>query len=278
MNPVAKALWYIDSHFEQEISLEDIANCAGVSRFHLLRAFSSATGQSIMRYVRARRLHRAARQLADGAGDILCVALDAGYGSHEAFTRAFRDQFGATPESIRRQRHLDNIPTPEIFAMSSMPAIALQPPRVEDGRLLLLAGIVERYAGETCSKGIPGQWQRFGRYLGHVPGQLGGVAYGVCYNFDDENNMDYLCGVEVADFGALPPEFARLRVTPQRYVVFTHAQHVSAIRGTWNAVWNEWLPKSGRTVADAPFYERYDTNFNPQTGNGGVELWIPISN
>ena len=45
MNPVAKALWYIDSHFEQEISLEDIANCAGVSRFHLLRAFGSATGQ-----------------------------------------------------------------------------------------------------------------------------------------------------------------------------------------------------------------------------------------
>jgi AraC family transcriptional regulator len=47
-----------------------------------------------MRYVRGRRLTEAAKVLSDGAPDILTVALDAGYGSHEAFTRAFRDQFG----------------------------------------------------------------------------------------------------------------------------------------------------------------------------------------
>jgi AraC family transcriptional regulator len=276
VNPVAKALWYIDSHFEQEISLEDIANCAGVSRFHLLRAFGSATGQSIMRYVRARRLHRAARQLVNGASDILGVALDAGYGSHEAFTRAFGDQFGMTPEGVRRQGHLDNIPSPETFIMKNLPVTSLTPTRFENGKLLLLAGLTERYAGAACGNEIPAQWQRFGRYLGHVPGQAGDVAYGVCYNFDEDGNMDYLSGVEVSDFAALPPDFVRLRITPQRYVVFTHTEHISAIRGTWNSIWNDWLPKSGHTVADAPFFERYDKNFNPQTGNGDVELWIPI--
>ena len=101
MNPVAKALWFIESHFAQEVTLVEVSDVAGVSRFHMARAFGMTTGCSVMRYVRGRRLSEAARTLAKGAPDIIGVALDAGYGSHEAFTRAFRDQFGLTPEMVR---------------------------------------------------------------------------------------------------------------------------------------------------------------------------------
>jgi AraC-like DNA-binding protein len=94
MSPVEKALWYIEGHLGLDISLADIAAGACVSRHHLLRAFAAATGLSVMRYVRGRRLSEAAQRLAGGAGDILSVAIDAGYNSHEAFTRAFGDQFG----------------------------------------------------------------------------------------------------------------------------------------------------------------------------------------
>jgi AraC family transcriptional regulator len=277
VNPVAKALWYIDSHYGQDIRLEDIAHCAGVSRFHLLRAFGAATGRSIMRYVRCRRLTEAAQQLAGGERDILSVALEAGYGSHEAFTRAFRDQFGVTPETIRKQRHLESISLEEQITMKDISDTALTPPRFENGKLLLIAGIAEHYSCETSGPGIPGQWQRFVPYLGHIAGQIGNVAYGVCYNTDESGNMDYLCGVEVADFSALPPGFASLRIPEQRYAVFTHSEHISAIRSTWNAIWNAWLPQSGYRVADAPFFERYDESFDSQTGNGGVELWIPLA-
>src|SRR5215470_14995852 len=109
MNPVGKALWYIESHYAGDVSLDDIAAVGGVSRFHMSRAFAVGTGTSISRYVRGRRLTEAARKLADGAHDILSVALDVGYGSHEAFSRAFRDQFGVTPESVRAQRRIDNL-------------------------------------------------------------------------------------------------------------------------------------------------------------------------
>jgi len=84
MNSVEKALWFIESHFASEITLEEIANAAGVSRFHMTRAFGIATGHSIMRYVRGRRLTEAAKALSLGAQDILAVALNVGYGSHEA--------------------------------------------------------------------------------------------------------------------------------------------------------------------------------------------------
>src|SRR5215475_11577172 len=101
MNPAQKALWYIESHLAGRLTLDEISEVAGVSRFHLVRAFAAATGFPVMRYVRARRLTEAARALAGGAPDILSLALEADYGSHEAFTRAFRDHFGATPEAVR---------------------------------------------------------------------------------------------------------------------------------------------------------------------------------
>lgn len=275
MSPVGKALWYIESHFADQISLGEIAVAAGVSRYHVTRAFGEATGLSVMRYVRARRLSEAAKALRDGAPDILSVALDAGYGSHEAFTRAFRDQFGQPPEAVRAQRHLDNIALVEPIMMDQTLLPDLKPTRFESHDAFLIAGLAERYVCET-SKAIPAQWQRFVPHIGHITGQVGAMAYGVCCNADDEGNFDYIAGVEVASFSALPPEFGRVRIPAQKYAVFTHADHVSTVRRTVATIWNKWLPESGHEVADAPNFERYGEAFDGRTGLGGFEIWIPI--
>jgi AraC family transcriptional regulator len=276
VSPVNKALWFIESHFAEDLSLDDVAQIAGVSRFHLTRAFGAATGRSIMRYTRGRRLTEAARTLAAGAPDILDVALAVGYGSHEAFTRAFRDQFGVTPEAVRAERSFDSLQLVEAIKMDENLSMTLQPPRVADGKPLLLAGLNARYGFGNTGANIPAQWQTFAPRLGRVPSQVGNTAYGVIYNGDDDGNYDYLCGVEVADFTKLPAELDRLRVPPQRYAVFTHRGHISAIRSAWNTVWNQALPESGHQAADAPAFERYGEDFDGRTGNGTVELWIPI--
>jgi AraC family transcriptional regulator len=275
MNPVGKALWFVESHFASDITLQDIASVGGVSRFHMSRAFGVATGHSIMRYVRGRRLTEAARSLSNGAPDILAVALEAGYGSHEAFTRAFRDQFGLTPEMVRAQRHLDNLELVEPMKMDESLITSLKPPRFENGKPLLIAGLGERYVCET-SAGIPAQWQRFVPHIGHIPGQVGRTAYGVRCNSDDAGNFDYICGVEVSDFSRVPPDWYRARIPEHRYAVFSHRDHISTIRRTWNTIWNKWLPESGHEVADAPDFERYGEDFDSATGTGSVEIWVPI--
>lgn len=275
MDPVGKALWFIESHFADELTLDDIADCGCVSRFHMARAFEAATGLSVMRYVRARRLSEAARRLAGGAPEILTVAIDAGYGSHEAFTRAFREQFGLTPDALRAQCHLDNLALVEPIKMDETLLTHLDPPRFVDGEPLLVAGLGERYTCDT-SAAIPSQWQRFNTDFGNVPGQMGGVAYGVGYNADEAGNFDYLCGVEVSDFSALPATFSRVRIPAQRYAVFSHREHVSTIRRTMNTIWNQWLPASGHAPADAPHFERYDEKFDPVSGMGGLEIWLPL--
>lgn len=275
MNSVEKAIWYVEGHFAEEITLDDIADVAGLSRFHMSRAFGIFAGRSVSSHIRGRRLTEAAKSLCEGAPDILSVALDAGYSSHEAFTRAFRDQFGLTPEQVRAQRHTRNIPLVEPMKMDEKFITDIEEPRIANGKPMLVAGIGERYTCQTSS-GIPAQWQRFNPYFGHITGQIGAVAYGVCCNSDDAQNFDYIAGTEVADFSDIPQEFARLRIPAQTYLVFSHRDHISTIRSTIMTIWGKWLPESGHALADAPNFERYGPEFDPQTGNGGMEIWIPI--
>src|SRR6202163_1391883 len=144
MNPAQNELWFIENHLADALTLDEIAGVGGVSRFHMVRAFAAATGLSVMRYVRARRLSEAARALAGGAPDILSLALDADYGSHEAFTRAFRDHFGITPETVRSLACIDQIKLQEPIVMDSTVPDNLQAPRFETGKAMLVAGVGER--------------------------------------------------------------------------------------------------------------------------------------
>ncbi|MGD0191768.1 MAG: AraC family transcriptional regulator [Rhizomicrobium sp.] len=275
MTPIEKAVWFIESHFAEGIALDDVAQVSGVSRHHLVRAFGAATGRSVMRYVRARRLTEAARVLAAGAPDILAVALDAGYASHEAFTRAFREEFGIAPEQVRANGTVSNLLLMEPAKMSESGMLKLPEPHRIDGKAMLLAGLSERYNDVTIA-GVPAQWQRFAPHIGHIPGEIFDAAYGVCYNGDDEGNVDYMTGVEVRDYSGTPSDLARLRLAAQLYLVFEIKEHISSIRTAWNTLWNVWLPQSGHALADAPFFERYGSAFNPQTGAGGYEFWLPL--
>lgn len=95
---IERALWYIELELKSDLDLERVARHCNMSPFALSCLFALSTGWSVMRYIQARRLSQAALTLQRGAPDILDVALTAGYGSHEAFTRAFSDQLGS-PQS-----------------------------------------------------------------------------------------------------------------------------------------------------------------------------------
>ena len=275
MNPAQKALWFIESHLGRA-SRSTTLQMLPASRGSIWCAPSRRRRDfSVMRYVRARRLTEAARALARGAPDILSLALDADYGSHEAFTRAFRDHFGVTPEAVRAASCLDHLELLEPIQMDFNRIDTLPAPRFETGKAVLVAGVGERFNHDNGA-GIPGLWQRFQQSVDGIPGRVGKVAYGVCCNGDDAGNFDYIAGVEVSDFSDLPREFSRVRIAAQKYAVFTHREHISTIRRSVNTIWNHWLPASGLKAADAPNFERYDESFDPLTGNGGLEIWVPV--
>jgi AraC family transcriptional regulator len=83
--------------------------------------------------------------------------------------------------------------------------------------------------------------------------------------------------VAVSSPERLPEGFTTVQVAARRYAVFTHPGHVSALPATIDTIWRKWVPDCGLPVARAaPCLERYTPEFDPGTGLGGMEVWIPL--
>ena len=93
---------YIRQNVDDTLSREVLASVAGFSVPHFHRVFKTCTGENISDYVRRVRLVRAGYKLRAGAVDITQVALAAGYDSHSAFCKAFKQQFRLSPSEFRR--------------------------------------------------------------------------------------------------------------------------------------------------------------------------------
>ncbi len=203
------------------------------------------------------------------------TALNAGYASHEAFTRAFRELFGITPEALRAARSLENLQLVEPIAMDTSLLTELKPPRIVERGAFQVAGHAERYSFAT-NHAIPDLWSRFALHFGQIPSQVGKTTYGVCYNGDAEGTFDYMAGVEVSGAPDQADDLTRMTVPAQRYAVFTHSGHISDIRKTVYTIWNKWLPEAEVTHANGPDFELYDERFDVATGTGEVEIWVPV--
>jgi predicted transcriptional regulator YdeE len=154
--------------------------------------------------------------------------------------------------------------------------LGLPAPTFRQGLELLIAGLNESYSPDTRPR-IPQQWERLAPHLGRVPGQVGSDAYGVCHASGPDCKFEYLAGVAVSSPGRLPEGFTMVKVDARRYAVFTHPGHVSALPATIDAIWTKWVPDCGLPVAHAaPCLERYTPEFDPRTGLGGMEVWIPL--
>jgi AraC family transcriptional regulator len=158
-------------------------------------------------------------------------------------------------------------------------------PWFSNRRQLLVAGTGMHYA-EQSSEAFARQWETFAPTIGKMPGQIGTEAYGVVTGtFGGAKGFEYVTGVEVSSFDHVPAKFRRLAIPAQRYAVFVHEGNVSKIRDTMYTIKKEWLPKwmvPGRSDAskegsDQPdFFERYGKEFDPKTGTGKVEIWVPL--
>lgn len=274
MTPVQKALWYIESRFHDDFSLKDVASASGVSQHYLIRAFVKVVGTSVMKYVKARRLSEAAKLLADGAPDILTIALMVRYKSHEAFTRSFYDHFQILPGKLRERRTLEglNIQTALKLDDSSSP---LSAPIISELDSFIVTGLSRRYDANSKPT-IPALWNELDQYLGRHDGQLRMTSFGVCSNFSSEGNFDYLCGTcsTVADMEGMDSQ--SILIPSGIYASFEHVGHISTIRNSWHKIYNEWLPQSEYKLTNSPEYEIYSADFDPLTSGGSVAIRIPL--
>lgn len=277
MHPVEQAIWLVESRLGRELGVAELSREIGLSRFHIARLFADITGRTLSGYLRGRRLTEAARVLANGAPDVLSVALAAGYGSHEAFTRAFRGQFGTTPERVRRERDLTGLQLVEPIRMNAPQRIPLASPTVEILPAADYVGLSQTYP-VTGLGGIPEQWQRFTPFLvGHDRGKIGN-AYGILRNASPNGEtVVYTCAIRAGLGLEAGGELKALSLPAMRIAKFAHKGHISAIKATTGAIYGE-LPHLGlQAVGPCDMIECYGPDFDPETGFGTVGIWIHIA-
>jgi AraC family transcriptional regulator len=127
---------------------------------------------------------------------------------------------------------------------------------------------------------IPALWGRFGPRIGGIAGRQGTECYGLCQGEvpgpDGTPTLWYMAASRVAP-GTPAPEGLTARTVPAgTYAVFTHEGHVSAIGGTFDAIFHEWLPAAGLVPLPAPGWERYDERWDPRSGTGPVDIYVPV--
>jgi AraC family transcriptional regulator len=158
----------------------------------------------------------------------------------------------------------------------------LETPRIEDCQSLLLAGLQQTYSMSKPND-LGQQWQHFVPQIPKLPGKGGMVAYGAIFHPAGSDNFAYLTCVEITDSAKVPSGFSVANIPQQKYAIFSHPGHVSEIKKTIGEIWEHWLPSSGYCRAgDKPgsvtMLERYGEGFDPKTGMGDIELWVPVKN
>lgn len=276
MTLVDRAVWQMETRLRQPLSLTKLSDLCAVSPFHLSRTFRSATGLSPMTYLRARRLSVAAVTLATGDEDILTIALEAQYGSHEAFTRAFASYFGLLPSSVRAARSTQSVVLVEPQKMKNSLLVDVAAPETKERNAFRVVGLSTRCTFEDISA-IPLLWQTFNERENDVPSAVVGAAYGVCCDADETGWFRYVAGVETTETAGVPADMDAVSIPASRYAVFTHSGHIADMPKTVYTIWNKALPDAGLDPRQAPDFELYDHRFDPLTGRGVVEIWIPIA-
>ena len=148
-------------------------------------------------------------------------------------------------------------------------------PRVETRGPITVAGFAQTYRCDGPND-IPAQWRKLGPYIGRVPAQVGRGAYGVGSGMiENRESYQYLAGVAVQDTADLPEGFTSVVIPERSYAVFTHRGSAQDTPRTMRAILSEHLPSMGLTPA-GDMVESYDERFDPQTGRGEIEIWIPV--
>jgi len=263
-----QVLVYIQQHLDEPLALDQLARIACFSPFHFHRVFRGMVGEPVKEYVRRLRLERAAHRLKLSQGSVIDIALGAGYLSHEAFTRSFKSAFGMAPSQFRLARGVEFAEVPSSIHYGEPPSQRFRTLRrggkmkVEIKTLQPMRVAFMRHTGPYGEVGSV--WDRLLTMMGK-DGYLGGnpMMLGICHD-DPEVTPPAMIRYDacLAVDAAFAPsgEIGVQTVSGGEYAVTTHIGSYHQLGKTYAEFLGQWLPRSGRELADAPCFEVYLTD------------------
>lgn len=274
----------VEDNLTDDLDVSVVAMSLGTTEYHLRRMFSSLAGIPLSEYVRRRRMTHAAADVL-GDEDLLSIAVRYGYGSTEAFGRAFRSVHGARPRDVRR----DGGPLrtqPQLRFRLTVEGNTTMDTRIAERPAFRLVGHAARvpliHQGinphiQAHVASLPPEEHARLKGLGNTePAGLLQVSAEVDPDYSEGSELTYLHGVAITELIRAPEELDVIEVPAGTWAVFrTEGEYPATLQSAWAATATDWFPSNPWRLRPGPsivsVLERTD-DFSTAT----CELWLPV--
>ena len=279
-----RALAYIEENVDGEIDFRQVERLALVSEYHFRRTFSFLAGITLSEYIRRRRLTLAAFDLIHSDARVIDTAVKYGYGSADAFSRAFYALHGVSPREARAAGQSLKA-FPRLTFQITVQGASEMNYRIVNKEGFAIIGLMRRVPliYEGVNPHIATMWQSLTEELiGTLKGLSNVEPFGLISastNFSegrqDGGELDHYIGVATTQ--AAGRDLARLEVAPTTWAAFEAAgPFPETLQNVWGRIYSEWFPSSGYELAPGPeilWNEGKDTT-SPTFRS---EIWIPVA-
>ncbi|MFJ8859503.1 GyrI-like domain-containing protein [Streptomyces sp. NPDC102451] len=277
-----QAMEHIESHLDQPVDVAGLARVAVTSEYHFRRMFSALAGLPLSEYIRRRRLTVAGAEVLAGDRTLLDIATRYGYGSGEAFARAFRAMHGVGPGEARRtgavlhsQQRMSfrliiegsssmryRIVDKDAFRVVGRKA---RVPLIHEGMNPAIADFIRGIAPDTL--------RRVAALADQEPKGIVGVSDQLDPSRAEGTELDYYHGVVTG--AEVPEDLDALAVPAGLWAVFAHSgQFPQALQYLWRDVFTQWFPSN--PYAGRPGPEILSVRLSEDGAQADAELWIPV--
>ena len=273
----------VEAGTADEVDVAGFARVHGTTEYHLRRMFSALAGMPLSEYVRRRRMTLAAAELAAGAPNVLDVAVRHGYGSIEAFGRAFRAVHGIGPVDARRdggplrtqptlrfrlsvegsiQMDVTITTTPELVLVGH----AARVPLIHEGTNPHIQAHIASIA--------PQEHARLKALSDAQPAGILAVTGDIAPDAAEGTELTYLHGVSVQPTTAVPGDLDVIRVEAGAWAVFAASgPFPETLQTLWAATATEWFPSNPWRLRPGPSIVRY---LEFTGSHASCELWLAV--
>ncbi len=275
---------HIDDHLTDDIDIAALAARLGTTEYHVRRMFSSLAGMPLSEYVRRRRMTVAAADLLGDDG-MLDIAVRYGYGSTEAFGRAFRAVHGVGPSDVRR----DGGPLrsqPQLRFRLTVEGNTLMDTRLTDRPAFRLVGHATRvpliHHGanphiQSFIAGLPAsEHERLKSLSDTEPAGLLQVSADVDADYTEGSELTYLHGVAIGAHTAAADDLDVINVPAGQWAVFrVSGAYPDVLQEAWAATATDWFPSNPWRLRPGPSIVAV-LDRAPDFTTATCELWLPV--
>ncbi len=274
----------VEEHLTDDLDITEASRGLGTTEYHLRRMFSSLAGMPLSEYVRRRRMAVAAADVL-GDGDLLGIAVRFGYGSTEAFGRAFRSVHGVSPGDVRRNGGPLRTQPQLRFRLTVEGSTAMDTRIIDKPAFRLIGhstrvpliheGINPHIQAHIASLPLA-EHTRLKALSDTEPAGLLQVSADVDVDYTEGSELTYLHGVAVHGQTQAPADLDAIAVPAGPWAVFrTSGPHPDALQSVWAATATDWFPSNPWQLRPGPTMVAV-LDHSPDFSTAVCELWLPV--